>query len=142
MTDAVEELSGLSDTALQRRLSDRRNGAPTVIAPGVVFRGDVIAPGSLLLSGSVRGDGEIGGTLSISRDAVWEGKVRAGSAVIAGKLTGSIECAGSLEVGNSAHLKGQITAKSVAIARGAIIEGEIQVTSGEPVVQFEERRTG
>ncbi len=42
----------------------------------------------------------------------------------------------------SAHLKGHITAKSVAIARGAIIEGEIQVTSGEPVVQFEERRTG
>ncbi len=67
----------------------------------MVFRGDVIAPGSLLLSGSVRGDGEIGGTLSISRDAIWEGKVRAGSAVIAGKLAGSIECSGSLEVGSS-----------------------------------------
>lgn len=134
MSDPTE-----SDKAPHRRVSDR-SGSPTVIAPGVTFRGDVIAPGSVMLSGTVRGDGEIGGTLSIARDALWEGKVQASSAVIAGKLTGVIAVTGALEVGNTAHIKGQVTARTLAIARGAVIEGEIQVTSGEAIVQFEERR--
>ena len=123
-----------------RRITDRRGGSPTVIAPGVSFRGDVIAPGSVLLSGTVRGDGEIGGTLSIARDAVWEGKVRASAAVIAGTLTGSIEVTGALEVGNTARIKGGVTARTLAIARGAVIEGEMHVTSGEAIVSFEEKR--
>ncbi len=127
MTDATE-----SEKAPHRRVSDGRGGSPTVIAPGVSFRGDVIAPGSVMLSGTVRGDGEIGGNLSIGRDALWEGKVRASSAVIAGTLTGSIEVTGALEVGNTAHIKGEVTAGSLAIARGAVIEGEMHVTSGGP----------
>lgn len=128
------------DTAPHRRLSDRGSGAPTVIGLGVSFRGDVIAPGSLMLSGTVRGDGDIGGALKIARDAHWEGQVRAGSAVIAGQLTGSIECSGALEVGAHAVIKGAVSAKTLAVANGAVIEGEIQVTSGAKVVQFEEKR--
>ncbi|MFO7326174.1 MAG: polymer-forming cytoskeletal protein, partial [Pseudomonadota bacterium] len=113
---------------------------PTIIGTGVSFRGDLIAPGSVLLSGNVRGDGDIGGTLQIARDAHWEGQIRAGSAVIAGALTGSIECTGPVEVGAQAVIKGSVTAKSLAIANGAVIEGEIQVTSGAEVVRFEEKR--
>lgn len=127
-------------TAPHRRLSDRGSGPPTIIGTGVSFRGDVIAPGSVLLSGTVRGDGDIGGTLQIARDAHWEGQVRASSAVIAGALTGSIECTGPVEVGSKAVIKGSVTARSLAIANGAVIEGEIQITSGTPVVKFEEKR--
>lgn len=133
--------SKVDETAPHRRLQDRGSGPPTIIGVGVSFRGDVIAPGSVLLSGSVRGDGDIGGSLQIARDAHWEGQVRAGSAVIAGALTGSIECAGPLEVGAAAVIKGSVTAKTLAVANGAVIEGEIQVTSGTKVVQFEEKRT-
>jgi cytoskeletal protein CcmA (bactofilin family) len=123
-----------------RRASDRNSGPPTVVAPGVSFRGDIIAPGAMVLSGTVRGDGDIGGMLSIARDAVWEGKIKAGSAVIAGTLVGSIEVTGSLEVGQTANITGQVTARSLAIAQGAVIEGEMQVTSGDPIVRFEEKR--
>ncbi len=68
-----------------------------------------------MLSGNIRGDGDIGGTLSISRGAHWEGQVRARSAVIAGALTGSIEVTGQLEVGAAAVIKGQVTARTLAI---------------------------
>jgi cytoskeletal protein CcmA (bactofilin family) len=123
-----------------RRVSDRSSGSPTVIGPGASIRGDLIVPGAVVLSGTVRGDGDIGGMLSVARDALWEGKVRAGAAVIAGSLAGSIEVSGALEVGQTAKIKGQVTAKSLAIAQGAVIEGEIQVTSGDPIVRFEEKR--
>ncbi len=134
--------SGKGKDERQRRVSDRGGGPPTVIGPGVSFRGDIIAPGSVVLSGTIRGDGDIGGMLSIARDALWEGKVRAAAAVIAGTLTGSIEVSGALEVGHTAIIKGQVTARSLAIAQGAVIEGEMQVTSGDPIVRFEEKRGG
>lgn len=123
-----------------RRVSDRRNGPPTMISAGVSFRGDIVAPGAVMLSGAIRGDGDIGGTLSISRDAHWEGQVRARSAVIAGTLTGRIEVAEQLELGAAAVIRGQVVARTLAIARGAVIEGEILVVSGEPIVRFEEKR--
>lgn len=123
-----------------RRLTDRSNGPPTLIGAGVQFRGDLIAPGAVMLSGSVHGDGDVGGMLTIARDAHWEGQVRARSGVVAGKLTGSIAVTDRLEVGANAVIKGSVAAKSLAIARGAVIEGDILVTSGEAVVQFEEKR--
>lgn len=122
----------------RRRISD--NSAPTVIGAGVNFRGDITAPGAVMLSGKVVGDGDIGGMLSIAREAHWEGQVRARSAVVAGRITGSIRVEDRLEVGAAARILGQVSAKSLAIARGAVIEGDITVTSGEPIVQFEEKR--
>jgi len=129
----------MADTP-NRRLTDRSNGPPTLIGAGVQFRGDIIAPGAVMLSGTVHGDGDVGGMLTIGRDAHWEGQVRARSGVVAGRLTGSIVVTDRLEVGPAAVIKGTVSAKSLAIARGAVIEGDILVTSGEPVVQFEERR--
>jgi cytoskeletal protein CcmA (bactofilin family) len=123
-----------------RRLTDRSSGPPTLIGAGVQFRGDIIAPGAVMLSGTVHGDGDVGGMLTIARDAHWEGQVRARSGVVAGRLTGSIVVSDRLEVGSAAVIKGTVSAKSLAIARGAVIEGDILVTSGDPVVQFEERR--
>ncbi|MBK6672836.1 MAG: polymer-forming cytoskeletal protein [Proteobacteria bacterium] len=82
----------------------------------------------------------MGGMLTIARDAHWEGQVRARSGVVAGRLTGSIVVSDRLEVGAAAVIKGSVSAKSLAIARGAVIDGDILVTSGEPVVQFEEKR--
>ena len=129
----------MADTP-NRRLTDRSNGPPTLIGAGVQFRGDIIAPGAVMLSGTVHGEGDVGGMLTIARDAHWEGQVRARSGVVAGRLTGSIVVTDRLEVGSAAVIKGTVSAKSLAIARGAVIEGDILVTSGEPVVQFEEKR--
>ena len=128
------------DDPPKRRLADRNGGPPTVIGEGVTLQGDLIAPGNVMLCGSVRGDGQISGTLSVSRGASWEGQVHAQTAVVAGTLIGSLEVDDRLEVGAAATIKGRISARSLAIARGAVIEGDILVTSGEPIVQFEEKR--
>ncbi len=39
-------------------------------------------------------------------------------------------------------IRGKISARTIAIARGAIVDGEIEVTSGDPVLQFDEKRDG
>jgi cytoskeletal protein CcmA (bactofilin family) len=43
-------------------------------------------------------------------------------------------------VGFSAVIKGRVRARSIAIARGAIIEGEMQVTGSAAPIHFLEKR--
>jgi cytoskeletal protein CcmA (bactofilin family) len=124
----------------KRRLSDRLGLSPTVIAESTTVVGDVETRGPLMVSGHVRGNGRIGGTLSVGKSAHWEGDITARQAVLAGKVVGKIVIEDKLEISSSAVIQGEIVAKILAIANGAHIEGEVTVTSGKPILKFEEKR--
>ena len=47
-----------------------------------------------------------------------------------------------LEIGQTAVIRGSVSARTIAIARGAVVDGDITVTSGTPIVRFEEKRHG
>ena len=124
----------------KRRLVDRLGMSPTVIAENTTVVGDIETRGPLMVSGNVQGNGKIGGTLSVGKTANWEGDIEARQAVLAGKVTGRIMIEDKLEVSASAVISGEIVAKVLAIANGARIEGEVTVTSGKPILKFEEKR--
>ena len=124
----------------KRRLLDQIGSAPSYVAAGSRISGDVQVPGALVMCGQVRGDGDVKGALSVAAGAHWDGEVHARSGVIAGTLNGAIRVDEKLEIRATAVIRGRVTARSVAIARGAVIEGEVTVTSGEPIVNFEEKR--
>jgi cytoskeletal protein CcmA (bactofilin family) len=124
----------------KRRLLDQMGSAPTYVAPGSRITGDIETPGALVMCGEIRGDGDVKGPLSISAEARWDGEVHARSGVVAGSIQGAIRVDEKLEIRATAVIRGRVTAKSLAIAKGAVIEGEVTVTSGEPIVNFEEKR--
>jgi cytoskeletal protein CcmA (bactofilin family) len=125
----------------RRRLLDRLGSSPSLIAQHTRLVGDIETEGALLLNGTVQGNGRVGGEVSISSDAQWEGELHAKSAVIAGTVIGNITVDDKLEIGASARLRGRVSARRIAIALGAQIEGEVICTSAEPIVEFTERRT-
>jgi len=61
----------------RRRLLDRLGSTPSLIAQHTRLVGDIETEGALLLNGTVQGNGRIGGEVSISSDAQWEGDVHA-----------------------------------------------------------------
>ena len=126
--------------APRRRLLDAVGGSPTFVAEGCQVTGDVETRGPIVVAGSVRGDGKIGGTLSMAAKSRWEGEVRAKQAVIAGEIAGRLLVEEKLEIGASAVVRGQVAARSIAIAEGAVVDGEVTVTSGQAVVRFEDKR--
>jgi len=130
----------MSDTP-KRRLIDQLGSSPTFVAEGCFLTGDVETGGPLVVCGGVRGDGRVGGALSMSARSQWEGEVHAQSAVIAGRLTGRLVIERKLEVGASAVIHADIVAGSIAVAKGAVIDGEVTITSGQPIHQFEEKRS-
>jgi cytoskeletal protein CcmA (bactofilin family) len=66
--------------------------------------------------------------------------VHAKFGIIAGKVTGKLVIAEKLEIGATAVIRADVSARSIAVAKGAVIEGQVTITSGEPVVEFEEKR--
>jgi cytoskeletal protein CcmA (bactofilin family) len=126
----------------KRRLLDRLGASPTFVADGCRIVGDFDMSGPLVVCGAVRGNARVGAAVSIASTAQWHGDLAARSAVVAGHITGRIHVQEKLEIGATARITGEVSARSIAIARGAVIEGDVRVTSGEPVVQFEERRGG
>jgi len=124
----------------KRRFFDLHSAAPTVIGAGSVIVGDVRGEGEYVVSGEVHGDGELGGGLNLAAGGVWNGHIQALEAIIAGKITGGLAVKGKLEIGYTAVIRGSVSARTIAIAKGAIVDGDIVVTSGMPMQEFEEKR--
>jgi cytoskeletal protein CcmA (bactofilin family) len=125
---------------LRRRLLDQLGEAPTFIAEGSRVSGDVETLGPVVVCGAVRGDGRVGGALHMAMTAQWDGEVHARSAIIAGKISGKLVVEEKVEIGATAVIRADIVARNIAVAKGAVIDGTLTVTSGEPVVRFEEKR--
>jgi cytoskeletal protein CcmA (bactofilin family) len=126
----------------KRRFLDTSSATPTFIGAESVFVGNIRGAGQFVVSGEVHGDGELEGGLNLSASGTWNGFIQAEQAIIAGKINGGLSVRDRLEIGYTAVIRGKVSARTVAIAKGAIVDGEIEVTSDAPVVQFEEKRDG
>ena len=126
--------------APKRRLVDQLGVSPTFVAEGCRFTGDIETSGPLVVCGAIRGDGRVGGALSMAAKSQWDGEIHAQAAVVAGRISGKLVIEEKLEVGSTAVIRADIVAGSIAVAKGAVIDGEVTITSGEPIIRFEERR--
>jgi cytoskeletal protein CcmA (bactofilin family) len=98
--------------------------------------------GDLVVGGHVQADCIVAGALTLSEGGSWQGKLEAANAVIAGNVNGELVVAEKLEIRKTARIRGSVSARSIAVAKGALIDGEMSVTSGAPVVTYEEKRHG
>jgi cytoskeletal protein CcmA (bactofilin family) len=135
----------LSRMSGQKRRFFERVGLPdgsstTYIGADSVIVGDVRGSGHFVVSGEIHGDGDLAGALSLSIDGQWHGTIHARQAIVAGRIVGALIVEETLEIGRTAVINGRVSARTIAIATGAIVDGEIEVTSGKPVIQFEEKR--
>jgi cytoskeletal protein CcmA (bactofilin family) len=124
----------------KRRILDSIGGSPMFVAEGCRLTGDVETAGPLVVCGAIRGDGHVKGVLNMSTRAEWEGEIRARRAVIAGTVIGRLSVEDKLEIGSTAVIRADVSARTIAIAKGAVIDGEVIVTSGQSVLRFDEKR--
>ncbi len=124
----------------RRRATDRASGSPTFIGVGTTLTGNLDCEGDLIVGGVVVGDSKVRGTVTLSEGGRWDGRLHTGTAIVAGELHGEIVASEKLEIRKSARIRGAVSGRSIAIARGAVIEGEMSVTSGAAIVHYDEKR--
>src|ERR1700749_1691042 len=127
-------------TQQKRRFLDSSAASPTFIGANSVFVGDIRGTGQFVVSGEVHGDGDLNGGINLSATGSEHGQVRRKQAIVAGTILVGLIVQEKLEIGYTAVIRGKVSARTVAIAKGAIVDGEIEVTSNAPVVEFEEKR--
>jgi cytoskeletal protein CcmA (bactofilin family) len=131
----------MTDTP-KRRVSDKTSSTPTFVGVGTDLVGKLRCQGDLVVGGHAQADCTVAGSFTLSEGGSWEGRLEAANAVIAGDVAGDIVIAEKLEIRKTARIRGSVSARSIAVAQGALIDGEMSVTSGAPVVRYEEKRHG
>jgi len=124
----------------RRRIQDSDQGATTYVAQGSTFEGKLVGKGAFVFCGKFAGDCDIDGPVTLAAGGHWTGTLKARDVVIAGTVDGDVIAAQRVEIAGSARITGSLSGHSVAVAEGAVIEGELRVTSGEQSKRFEEKR--
>jgi cytoskeletal protein CcmA (bactofilin family) len=124
----------------KRRLQDAHNGPRTYIAPDTRIVGTIMGKGTYVFCGTVEGDCEIAGPVTLAEGGRWKGTIKATDIVIAGVVEGDVVGEQRVEIAGTARVTGSLAGHSIAVAEGAIIEGDIKVRSGAAPVTFQEKR--
>lgn len=126
--------------AFRRRMSDSTSGPTTYIAKGSQISGKLSGEGAYIFCGLVEGDCDIRGPVTLAESGHWTGTLKATDVVIAGTVDGDVIAENRVEIAGTARIAGSLSGLSIAVAEGAVIEGEIKVTTGETPTRFEEKR--
>jgi cytoskeletal protein CcmA (bactofilin family) len=124
----------------KRRIQDNAAGPTTYIAPSTTIVGTLTGQGPYVFCGSVEGDCDIDGPVTLADGARWKGTLKANDIVVAGTVEGDVIARERVEIVGSARVTGSLSGNAIAVAEGAVIEGEIRVTNGKPPVTFQEKR--
>ena len=125
-----------------RRLRDRSSGPATLINEGCKISGLITGDGQFMVSGSVEGDCDINGTLTLAVNGLWAGTIRAAHVIVAGHVDGDIVAGGRVEIADTAKITGTVSGEAIAVAEGAIVEGIMKTTGQSEPTEFTEKRSG
>ena len=124
----------------KRRHQDSNGGPRTYVAPGTRIVGTIMGKGSYVFCGTIEGDCDISGPVTLAEGGRWKGTIKATDIVIAGNVEGDVIGEQRVEIAGTARVTGSLAGHSIAVAEGAIIEGDIKVKSGAAPVTFQEKR--
>lgn len=109
--------------------SDTNCDSTTILARGVVVRGDVHFSGSLHLEGRIEGtisaDAQTEALFTLSEVGSVRGEIQVPRAVINGEVEGNIHCSENLELAAEAKIKGDVHYKVLEMAAGATVNGRM-----------------
>ena len=123
-----------------RRLLDGMGEPVTIIGPQSRFDGQISGDGHVLVHGTVAGDSQLDGSITIAETGRWLGTLKATDVVIAGTIEGDVEVSGRAEVRPTAVIAGNIRAAQISIGEGARVDGKLTTTTDSEIQPFTEKR--
>lgn len=129
----------MSDSKM-RRLRDAASGPGTLISEDCKIEGLVTGSGNFMINGSVEGECDIDGSVTLAKGGFWKGVLKANSVIIAGTIDGDIVAAGQVEISDTAKITGTVSGEAIAVAEGAVVEGVMKTTGHANPHEFVEKR--
>jgi cytoskeletal protein CcmA (bactofilin family) len=124
----------------KRRIHDSDRGPTTIVSPSTRIVGTIAGQGAYIFSGTIEGECDIEGPLTLSEGGRWKGTMKATDIIVGGTVEGDVVAQQRIEIAATARVTGSLRGKSIAVEEGAAIDGEIKVASGEAPVTFQQKR--
>ena len=125
-----------------RRLRDRSAGPATLISEGCKITGLITGNSDFQISGEIDCDCDLEGTVTLAKNGLWTGTIKAGNVIIAGQVEGDIVASGMVEITATAKITGTVSGEAIAVAEGAVVEGVMQTSGRSDPQEFVEKRQG
>lgn len=109
--------------------TDARTRVGTLIGKGAVFDGNLSAPETIRIDGTLNGNCECKEQLILGADGQIKGDITAQNVIISGKVEGDIFVQGKLELLSTGKIAGNITARSLVIDEDACFDGRCTMTT-------------
>jgi cytoskeletal protein CcmA (bactofilin family) len=123
-----------------RRLFDTMGEPASIIGQHSRFEGRLSGDGHFLVQGTVDGDSQLGGSVTIGLTGRWVGGLQAIDVVVAGTIEGDVQVTGRAEIRPTAVVKGSITAGQISIGEGARVDGKLTTLDEDEIRRFTEKR--
>lgn len=116
------------------------NKLDTIIGKGATVNGSIKTEGTLRIDGKLEGEINVAGDLIIGETGIVNADVEAQNLTVSGMVKGNIKASGKLDLQASGKIFGDITVKDLAVAQGALLQGEVCMTSpdGEKTKQVKQ----
>jgi cytoskeletal protein CcmA (bactofilin family) len=124
---ALLRFFGLAETPPSARAYTPPDDADTVIAAGLLLKGEIKGEGTVLMLGSFEGDIVLDGELHVGPDSRVDANISAGAVIIAGVVRGNLAANTRVDILASGSLTGSVRSGSFSAADGAVVEGELWV---------------
>lgn len=109
--------------------ADARIKVGTLIGKGAIFDGNVSAPETVRIDGTLNGNCDCKEQLILGADGQIKGDITAQNVIISGKVEGDIFVHGKLELLSTGKIAGNITARSLVIDEDACFDGRCTMTT-------------
>jgi len=109
----------------------------TLIGKDTSFKGTLESKGSIRIDGKVEGQVNNKGDLIVGESGVVAADLKVRNVTIAGRFEGSIEAGGRLELKRTAVAKGTFKANALHIEDGAVLDGSMDMKTGEGATQLQ-----
>ena len=119
--------------------SASRDGAVSIIGPGMRVLGDCETEGTLRIEGTVDGTVKAGKAVVVGKDGRINGDVLTQDAIIGGTVHGTVVAESRLELQATCMIEGEIRARRIKLdeggqVRGTVHIGEVREKKVEPVM--------
>ena len=96
----------------------------TVVGPGVVVKGHILAQSGVHLDGTVEGDVETTGNVIVGEKGQVSATITGQNITISGLVKGNVTAKGKLEITSKGKLWGDVNATTFVIEEGGVFRGQ------------------
>lgn len=122
--------------------ADARAKVGTLIGKGAVFDGNLSAPETVRIDGTVNGNCTCKELLIVGVEGKINGDITSQNVMISGKVEGDIEAHGKLELLSTGKVVGNISARSLVIDEDASFDGRCTMTANNSETNTADAKLG